>query len=127
MEIHESAEDYLETILILSRKNGQVRSIDICNELNFSKPSISVAMKKLRNEDYIRMDEGHLIYLTDKGREIAERVYERHCILSNLLMSMGVPEDLAREDACRMEHDLSETTFECIKRHYEEEHLSKNK
>lgn len=117
MKIHESAENYLETILMLSKKQPQVRSIDIVNELNFSKPSISVAMKNLRENGYIFMDSNGHITLSDKGREIAEVMYERHTLLSNWLIALGVDEKIAAEDACRMEHVISPESFEAIKTH----------
>ena len=117
MKIHESAENYLETILILSQRNGSVRSIDIANELEFSKASISVAMKRLRENDYIRMDAGGLITLTPRGLEIAEKMYFRHKVLSGLLISLGVDEQIALEDACRIEHVISEQSFEKLLEH----------
>ena len=113
---NESLEDYLETILSLQKKSGQVRSIDIAAEMGFSKPSVSVAMKNLREKEYISVDGKGLISLTDAGRERAERVLERHTILSNWLISLGVSEEVAREDACRVEHDLSEESFDAIKK-----------
>ena len=113
---NESLEDYLETILSLQKKSGQVRSIDIAAEMGFSKPSVSVAMKNLREKEYISVDGKGLISLTDAGRERAERVLERHTILSNWLISLGVGEEVAREDACRVEHDLSEESFDAIKK-----------
>ena len=112
----ESLEDYLETILMLHKSRGQVRSIDIANEMNFTKPSVSIAMKNLREKGYITMaDNGH-ITLTESGKERAESVLERHTILADLLISIGVNEETAREDACKVEHDLSEESFEAIKR-----------
>jgi Mn-dependent DtxR family transcriptional regulator len=116
MQIRASAEDYLETILLLSRKTGSVRSIDIVGELGFSKPSVSIAMKKLRGDDLIRMDEEGYITLTEKGLEAAARVYERHSILYDWLVKIGVNEKIAAADACRMEHILHDATFEAIKR-----------
>ncbi len=112
----ESQEDYLETILMLQKKLGQVRSIDIANEMNFSKPSVSIAMKNLREKSYITMSENGFITLTESGRERAENVLERHTILSDWLVSIGVSQKTALEDACRMEHDLSEESFEAIKK-----------
>lgn len=112
----ESLEDYLETILSLQKKGGQVRSIDIAAEMGFSKPSVSVAMKNLREKEYVTVDEKGNISLTDAGRERAERVLERHTILSNWLISLGVTEEVACEDACRVEHDLSEESFDAIKK-----------
>ena len=117
MHVHESAEDYLEAILMLREKKGQVRSIDIANELNFSKPSVSIAMKKLRESGLIEMDAGSLITLTPAGMEIAARIYERHRILTDLLIRLGVSPETARADACRIEHDLSDETWQRIKAH----------
>ena len=118
--ILESGEDYLETILILHNRNGEVRSIDIAAELDYSKPSVSVAMKNLREQECITVDKNGYIELTDKGRAIAEKVYERHLLFTEWLISMGVPEDIAAEDACRIEHCLSTESFEAIKRHVKE-------
>ena len=115
MRIHESSEDYLETILVLSKRKQFVRSIDIVNELNYSKPSVSVAMKHLRERGQIVMDPDGYITLTDTGREIAEHIYERHLVISNLLIRLGVAEETAREEACRIEHDISQDTFEKLK------------
>ncbi|MDE6749528.1 MAG: metal-dependent transcriptional regulator [Lachnospiraceae bacterium] len=117
MEIHESSEDYLETILILKERTGQVRSIDIATEMNYSKPSISVAMKKLRENGYIEVDQSGFITLTDSGYEIASSIYDRHKVLTNFFISLGVNEKTAAEDACRIEHDLSPETYEKIKAH----------
>ncbi len=117
MKIQESAENYLETILVLQRRNGQVRSIDIVNEMEFSKPSVSVAMKNLRENGYVEMDREGFLTLTDKGRGIAEMIYERHTLISKWLVSMGVNPEVAAEDACRMEHVISAETFEALKRH----------
>lgn len=115
MKIQESAENYLETILILHRRKGSVRSIDIVNELQFSKPSVSVAMKNLRENGYIEMDENGYITLLEPGKAIAEKIYERHTFLSEWLASIGVDPDIAAEDACRMEHVISAQSFEAIK------------
>ena len=116
MHIHESAENYLEAILALS-KEGPVRSIDVAQYLGFSKPSVSRAMSLLRENGYVTVDDtGHLV-LTDTGREIAASIYERHTLLTRWLVQLGVPEDIAAEDACKIEHDLSPETFEAIKRH----------
>ena len=117
MAIHESGEDYLEAILVIKQRNGNVRSIDIAHELSFSKPSVSVAMKNLRVNNLILVnDEGH-ITLTDEGRRIAETIYERHTALSKWLMDLGVSEKTALEDACRIEHDISAESFAAIKEH----------
>lgn len=117
MKIQESAENYLETILILKQKTPYVRSIDIANELSFSKPSVSVAMKNLRANGYVEIDsEGH-ISLTEAGQEIAETMYERHTLLSQWLIYLGVDEQTALEDACRIEHVVSAKSFKAIKDH----------
>lgn len=117
MKVHESAENYLETILILSQRNGNVRSIDIANELAFSKPSVSVAMKNLRTQGHIVVDNDGYIRLTESGRKIAETIYERHTLISNWLVHLGVPAEIAAEDACRMEHVISPESFAAIKAH----------
>lgn len=117
LKIQESAENYLETILILKKRKGFVRSIDIVNELDYSKPSVSIAMKNLRENQYVSMDENGFITLTDKGVKIAETIYERHTLLSDWLMKLGVDEKTAVEDACRIEHVISADSFEAIKRH----------
>lgn len=116
MKIQESAENYLETILILKNKNGAVRSIDIANELGFSKPSVSVAMKNLRENGYIEVDSSGYITLLDSGRKIAEKIYERHTTLSKWLVSLGVDAKTAAEDACKIEHIISSESFEAIKK-----------
>ncbi len=117
MKIQESAENYLESILILHQRNGSVRSIDVANELGFTKPSVSIAMKNLRENGYITVDDGGIISLTDKGRDIAETMYERHTLLSSWLVRLGVDEKTAVQDACRMEHVISAESFAAIKRH----------
>lgn len=117
MKIHESAENYLETILILQKRQGQVRSIDIASELSFSKPSVSVAMKNLRLNGYIDVSKDGYITLLDKGREIAEKIYERHTLFSDWLIALGVSPQVAAEDACRIEHVISNETFEAFKAH----------
>jgi Mn-dependent DtxR family transcriptional regulator len=117
MKIQESAENYLEAILILSGRKPAVRSVDIAAELEFTKPSVSVAMKNLRENGYIEMDGDAYITLTAKGRAIAETMYERHTVLSEWLTSLGVPARVAMEDACRMEHVISEASFSALKRH----------
>ena len=117
MKVYESAEDYLEAILSLKLRLGNVRSIDIANELNFSKPSVSVAMKKLRENGYIEMDHDGSIHLLPKGEEIASRVYERHRLLTEFFIRLGVDPAVAAADACKVEHDLSDETFDKIKEH----------
>lgn len=115
--IFESKENYLETILILHNRSGEVRSVDIAAEMEFSKPSVSVAMKNLREEGCITVDKNGYITLTESGREIAERVYERHILFTSWLTSLGVPEEIAAEDACRIEHCLSAESFAAIKKY----------
>ena len=123
MKIQESAENYLETVLVLSKRNPEVRSIDVATELGFSKPSVSVAMKNLRENGYVVINkEGH-IFLTDAGREIAEMIYERHTLLSTWLIGLGVSPETAAEDACRMEHVISKESFSAIKEHVEKYHM----
>lgn len=117
MRKNESAENYLETILMLKNKNGAVRSIDIVRQMEFSKPSVSHAMSLLRQKGQITMDKEGWIELTDSGREIAEKIYERHCLLTQWLTRLGVSPEVAAEDACRLEHDLSEETFQKMKEH----------
>ena len=117
MKVRESAENYLETILVLSQKGEKVRSINIVNELEYSKPSVSVAMKNLRTKGYIAIDGDGFITLTAKGRKIAETMYERHVAISDWLISMGVDKKTAVNDACKMEHVMSEKSFSAIKTH----------
>ena len=117
MNIHESAENYLETILVLSQRSREVRSIDIANELEFSKPSVSVAMKKLRESGHIEVDSNGFITLTDIGRKVAENIYERHTVLSEMLTALGVDPKTAAKDACRIEHVISPESFDAIKAH----------
>lgn len=117
MTIHESAENYLETILILKNRLGQVRSIDIANELSVSKPSVSVAMKNLRTNGYIDVDKDGYISLLESGSAIAEKMYERHTLLTKWLTTLGVSPTTAAEDACRIEHVISEETFDALKNH----------
>ncbi len=117
MKIHQSAEDYLESILTLGKKHGSVRSIDVANDLAVSKPSVSIAMKKLRENGLILMDEGGHITLLPEGEAIARQVYERHELLTRFFVQLGVPEEVAAADACKVEHVLSQQTFDCIKAH----------
>ena len=117
MKIHESAENYLETILILKNRKGLVRSIDIAHELGFSKPSVSIAMKNLRENGYIEVDSKGFIELAESGKKIAELIYERHTFLSAWLENIGVNPKIAAEDACRMEHIISAESFEAIKKY----------
>ncbi len=117
MAIQESGENYLETILVLEKRNHIVRSVDIAKELNFSKPSVSRAMNVLKNNDYIEINKSGGIQLTSSGRKIAEQMYERHLLLTEYLVFLGVEEEVAVEDACRMEHVISQQTFHCLKKH----------
>ena len=117
MNIYESAENYLEAILSLHERHGLVRSIDIANELHFSKPSVSVAMKKLRESGYIEMDKDGFISLLPSGEEIARRIYERHKLLTQFFIRLGVDPEVAAADACKVEHALSEETFQKMKEH----------
>ena len=119
MKIKASAEDYLEAILVLTKELGKVRSIDVARHMGFSKPTISIIMKQFRDNGYITLDDERHIYLTEKGAAIAEAIHERHTVLSNLLMAIGVDKETAYADACKMEHSMSEQTFECIKVYYE--------
>lgn len=121
MKIKESAENYLEAILMIKKKKGYARSIDIVNMLNVTKPSVSIAMKHFREEEYIVMDADGCIELTEKGKTIAERMYERHQVIAQVLITLGVDEATAYEDSCKIEHDISDVTFEKIK-----EFLEKN-
>lgn len=118
MEVGETIENYLENIYILLRKNKEVRSIDVVNEMGYSKPTISVMMKQLREGGFISMDESGFISLTETGLEIAERTFERHVLLAEMLMDLGVCEEVAREDACKIEHCLSKESFKKIKEYY---------
>ena len=120
MNSNESSENYLETILMLSKTLPVVRGVDIANHLGFKKSSVSVAMKNLREKKHITVTDAGYIYLTDSGREIAEMIYERHKLLSECLVKLGVPEEIASEDACRVEHVISPETFEAIKKFYNE-------
>ena len=124
MKVNESAENYLETILVLSQKRPVVRSVDIAEELGFKKSSVSLAMKNLREKDHITVTREGYIYLTESGKEIADMIYERHQLLSSWLVSLGVDESIAAEDACRMEHILSQESYDAIK-HYIKTHTSR--
>ena len=119
MSIHESGEMYLEAILVLSQKNGFVRSIDVSEYLGYSKPSVSRAVGILKNGNYIVVDKDGSLTLTESGKEIAEKIFERHTVLSKLLTKMGVSEETATADACKMEHAISDESFEAIRRHVE--------
>ena len=116
MKIHKSAEDYLEMILRLNEEKGYVRSVDIATGLSVSKPSVSVAMKHLREDGYINMDKDNYISLTEQGMEIARRIYDRHKALTEILIRIGVDPETAQEDACKVEHDISSETYDAIVR-----------
>ena len=122
MAIHESGEDYLEAILMIKKRSGNVRSIDVARELSFSKPSVSVAMKNLKTSNYITVDENGFINLTEAGQEIADKIYERHTFLTNWLTSLGVSPEVAAEDACKMEHAISSESFSAIKKFVADTH-----
>ena len=119
MQIHESAEDYLEQILMIKKEKGSVRSIDIANSLGYSKPSISIAMKHLRENGYITMDKENLISLTESGQKIADRIYFRHKTLKEFLEKLGVGSENADKDACKIEHDMSDESFEKLRAYLE--------
>ena len=118
MSVSEAMENYLETIFILSRKQPEVHAADICAYLDYSRPTVSVVVRQLRDQGYLDINEENHITLTAQGREIAERMYERHNILAELLISIGVPENIAFRDACKVEHDLSRETFDRIREYY---------
>jgi DtxR family Mn-dependent transcriptional regulator len=119
MKIRKSAEDYLETMLILKERHGYIRSTDIAEELGVKKPSVTYATKRLKESGHITMDEDNYITLTKTGMAIAESIYERHKLLTHLFMGLGVSAETARQDACKIEHDLSKETFEAIRQHFE--------
>lgn len=118
MQIKESAENYLETILVIHNEKGYCRCIDISNKMGFSKPSVSVYMKNLREDGYVSIDNNGDITLTDKGLDIAQRIYERHNVIAGFLMQLGTSEKTAYEDSCKIEHDISEESFQLIKAQY---------
>ena len=120
MSIHESGEMYLEAILVLNQKNGFTRSVDVGEYLGYSKPSVSRAMSTLRSGGYVQVEDNGGLVLTESGREIAEKIFERHTLLSQLLMALGVPEGTAIADACKMEHAISDESFQALKRHMEQ-------
>ena len=115
--MHESGEMYLETILILGQRKNLVRAVDVATEMQLSKPSVSRALVKLKNDACIIVDENGHIAFTEKGRAIAEKIYERHQVLTDILMAIGVDREIAAKDACKMEHDISDETFDAMKRH----------
>ncbi|MBP3250033.1 MAG: metal-dependent transcriptional regulator [Ruminococcus sp.] len=120
MAITEAVENYLETILILSKAQPDVHAIDICSYLGYSRPTVSIILKKMKEEGLVNVNGDNHITLTDRGREVAEHIYDRHTILSEFFMLLGVKRDTALEDACKIEHDISDETFEIIKKHYKE-------
>ena len=122
MKLQESGENYLEAILVLEKRNGIARSVDVANELNFSKPSVSRAVAVLKEAGYVTIGNINQLVLTENGREIAEKIYERHCLIKAFLISIGVSEENAANDACRIEHDICDETFDCIKKHMKEKY-----
>ena len=120
MALFESGEDYLEAILMVSERKPEVHAIDVVNELGFSKPSVSIALKKLRESGYITIDENNHLHLTELGMNVANKIYERHKILTHILEKLGVDSENAENDACRLEHDLSDASWNAIKRYYTE-------
>jgi len=124
MKIYESGEMYLETVLILSKKNNKVRSIDISNYMEFSKPSVSRAVNKLKDDKLINIDKDGYITLTPLGLDVASKIYERHEVLSNILVGLGINKETAIKDACKIEHDISDETFKAIKKHLEKNKIS---
>ena len=119
MAIHESGENYLEQILVLSKQKQKVRAVDLCAALGFSRPTVSVMLRDLRAKGFVAQGDGGALLLTGEGCRIASRMYERHCLLAEVLMAIGVPREVALEDACKIEHDLSDETMRCIKEHLE--------
>ena len=119
MKLHASGEDYLETILVLQKKLGMVRSLDVARHMEVSKPSVCVAVNTLREGGFLTMDENHFLHLTDVGREVAEIIYERHCFFTERLISLGVDPKTAEADACRIEHVISTESFEHLKKSFE--------
>ena len=118
MSIFESGEDYLEAILMVSENKSEVHAIDIVNELGFSKPSVSIALKKLKEQGYITIDLNNHLHLTDSGMDVAKKIYERHKVLTSILESLGVNKETAEDDACKLEHDLSDESWNAIKNYY---------
>lgn len=120
MAVSEAIENYLETIYILSQQQNEVHAVDICSYLSYSRPTVSIVLRQMRENGLVRVNEDNHIFLTEKGVAIATRIYERHTVLSSLLMSLGVSKEAALHDACKIEHDLSDETFEAIKKHYKQ-------
>ena len=119
MKIQEAAENYLEEVLMVSQRQGHVRQTDICTAMNYSRPTVSVALRELAAAGYLDIDDAGYITLTDSGQKIAGRIYERHCVLANVLMALGTDSDTAHKDACKIEHDISDASFNNIKEHYD--------
>ena len=117
MKLYESEQDYLERILVLTKQNNEVRSIDLANDMGYTKQSISRAIKKLKNDGLINVDQNGFLSLTEKGLNISSKIYERHLIISKFLISLGVSEEIAKKDACKMEHDISDEAFEAFKKY----------
>ncbi len=125
MKIYESAEMYLETLLILSKEKNNIRMVDVAEKMNFSKPSVSVFLKELKNNGYIYSNENGFLFLTDSGRSIAEKIYDRHQSITSFLVKIGVDYKIASTDACKMEHHISDETYECIKKFLNNNQISK--
>ena len=121
MKLHASGEDYLEAVLVLQKERGMVRSVDVARHMEVSKPSVCHAVATLRDGGFLMMDEDHFLHLTDVGREVAERIYERHCFFTEQLIAAGVDPKTAEADACRIEHTISQDSFEKIRRAHEQE------
>ncbi len=121
MAIHESGENYLEQLLLLTEQKERVRAVDLCAALGFSRPTVSVMLRELRNGGFVVTSDNGALSLTEKGEEIARKIYERHCLITEMLVKIGVPREVAREDACLLEHDISEQTLACIRRFLDKE------
>ena len=120
MAIHESGENYLEQLLLLTEQKEKVRAVDLCAALGFSRPTVSVMLRELRNGGFVVSTDNGSLMLTEKGEEIARKIYERHCLITEMLVKIGVPREVAKEDACLLEHDVSEETLSCIRRFLDE-------
>ena len=120
MAIHESGENYLEQLLLLTEQKEKVRAVDLCAALGFSRPTVSVMLRELRNGGFVVSTDNGSLMLTEKGEEIARKIYERHCLITEMLVKIGVPREVAKEDACLLEHDVSEETLNCIRRFLDE-------
>ena len=120
MSIHESGENYLEQLLLLSKEKEKVRAVDLCAALGFSRPTVSVMLRELRAGGFVIVADNGGLLLSEKGEALAKKIYERHCLISESLMALGVSRETAKADACKIEHDISEETFTCIKKHFEQ-------